>query len=62
MTSEMNDSHWPSMAETSTLPEEMSCVMISDFPIVPAIITVVALELLIKVGPVKFCVGPTVYF
>ena len=61
MTSEMNDSHCPSISETSSFLEEMSWVIISDFPIVPAIITVCALELLINVGPVKFCVGPRVY-
>ena len=36
--------------------------MTSDFPIVPAMMTVFALELLESVGPVNFLMGPTVYF
>ena len=58
----MKDSHWPSMAETSSFFEATRELITSDLPIVPAIITVLALELLIKVGPVKFCIGPTVYY
>lgn len=35
-TTEMKDSHFPLMAETSIFPHEMSESMTSDLPIVPA--------------------------
>lgn len=62
MTVEMKDSHWPEIADTSSFLDVVRVLIMSDLPIVPAIITVLALELSIKVGPVKFCVGPTVYY
>jgi hypothetical protein len=50
------------MAVTSIFFVAMSWSITSDFPIVPAMITVFALELLTSVGPVNFLTGPTVYY
>ena len=61
MTWEMKDSHFPAMGETSSLPEEMRESMSEDLEIVPAIMTVLAEDLVRSVGPVKFCSGPRVY-
>jgi hypothetical protein len=36
----MKDSQMPFIAETSSLPDDMSAVMTDDLPIVPAIMTV----------------------
>ena len=44
MTVEMNDSHFPWMAETSSFPEDMRAFITSDLPIVPAMITVLLPE------------------
>lgn len=62
-TSEMKDSHFPSMAETSSLPEAMRESMMSELPMVPAMMAVSVLYLLSssRVGPVIVTGGPTVY-
>jgi hypothetical protein len=57
----MKDSQFPWTAETSSLPEEMSELITSDLPMVPAMMTVSLWEEM-SVGPVKFSAGPTVYF
>lgn len=62
MTSEMKDSHSLVMSEALSLPVLMRLVMREDFPIVPAIITVVAVELFCSVGPVILTAGPVVYY
>ncbi len=61
MTWLMKDSHFPLMGVTSSLPDETREVIREDLPRVPAIITVLEEGLASRVGPVKFCSGPSVY-
>jgi len=62
ITWDIKDSHCPLVDVTSSLPDEMRVSITSDFPIVPAIMTVLLVELTFNVGPVKLASGPTVYF
>ena len=62
MTCEMNDSHCPLTLPMSIFLVRMSSSMMLDLPIVPAMMTVFAEEPDMRVGPVRFFVGPTVYY
>ena len=54
-------SHFPTTSSTSSLPLATRLLMTDDFPIVPAIITVLAFDEECNVGPVNDCWAARVY-